>query len=187
MSTPIEVTRLLAAWSGGDRHALDALMPHVMGELKRIAAGYLARESHADTLQVTALVNEAYLRLVRVEPESWENRQRFFALAAQMMRRILVDHARAQLGPRRGGKTPHVPLDEALPLSAEAAPALVRLDDALLGLKQLDQRKSRIVELRVFGGLANGEIADLLGISERTVAREWQFAKAWLAREIDGA
>jgi RNA polymerase sigma-70 factor (ECF subfamily) len=179
------ITQLLTAWSRGDRDALDALMPHVMRELKRIAAGYLAREAHADTLQVTALVHEAYLRLVHVKPESWENRTRFFALAAQIMRRILVDHARAQLGPRRGGAAPHVPIDEALVISAESTPSLVRLDDALLSLERQDVRKSRIVELRVFGGLTNGEVAEVLGISERTVLREWQFAKAWLAQEVE--
>lgn len=184
MPTPVDVTHLLAAWSRGDREALDALMPLVMRELKRIAAGYLSRETHADTLQVTALVNEAYLRLVHVQPESWENRQRFFALAAQIMRRILVDHARAQLGPRRGGKAPHVPVDEALALAAEPTGALLRLDDALESLEQLDPRKSRVVELRIFGGLSNSEIADVLGISERTVMREWQFAKAWLGRQV---
>lgn len=184
MTTPIDVTELLAAWSRGDRAALDALLPHVMRELKRIAAGYLARERHADTLQVTALVHEAYLRLVHVAPDSWENRTRFFALAAQIMRRILVDHARAQLGSRRGGLAPHVPLDDALVVSAEPAPSLLRLDDALLSLETHDARKSRIVELRVFGGLTNGEIADVLGISERTVLREWQFAKAWLAQQV---
>jgi RNA polymerase sigma factor (TIGR02999 family) len=184
MPTPVDVTQLLTAWSRGDREALDALMPLVMRELKRIAAGYLARETHADTLQVTALVNEAYLRLVHVQPGGWENRQRFFALAAQIMRRILVDHARAQLGPRRGAKARHVPLDDAVILSAEPTAALVRLDDALLSLEQHDQRKSRVVELRVFGGLSNSEVANVLGISERTVMREWQFAKAWLGREV---
>jgi RNA polymerase sigma-70 factor, ECF subfamily len=184
MPTPTDVTHLLAAWSRGDRDALDALMPLVMRELKRIAAGYLARERQADTLQVTALVNEAYLRLVRVEPGSWENRQRFFALAAQIMRNILVDHARARLGPRRGGEAEHVALDEAHFPSVEPTPALIRLDDALAALERRDPRKGRVVELRVFGGLSTGEIADVLGVSERTVLREWQFAKAWLAREV---
>jgi RNA polymerase sigma factor (TIGR02999 family) len=184
MATPTDVTQLLAAWSRGDRNALDALMPLVMRELKRIAAGYLARERQADTLQVTALVNEAYLRLVQVEPASWESRQRFFALAAQIMRHILVDHARARLGPRRGGEAQHVSLDDAAFPSAEPTPALIRLDDALASLERLDPRKGKVVELRVFGGLSTGEIADALNVSERTVLREWQFAKAWLAREV---
>lgn len=184
MTTPVDVTALLAAWTDGDRDALDSLMPHVMRELKRIAAGYLARERRADTLQVTALVNEAYLRLVDVRPAAWESRARFFALAAQIMRRILVDHARAQFGPRRGGRSPHVSLDDALVVSDESTPSLLRLDDALSALEQHDARKSRIVELRVFGGLSTREIADVLGTSERTVLREWQFAKAWLAREV---
>jgi RNA polymerase sigma factor (TIGR02999 family) len=186
MTTPVDVTELLAAWTRGEREALDQLMPHVMRELKRIAAGYLARETRADTLQVTALVNEAYLRLVDVKPDGWENRARFFALAAQIMRRILVDHARAQSGPRRGGLAPHVPLDDALVISDASTPALLRLDDALLSLEQHDARKSQIVELRVFGGLTAREIADVLGTSERTVMRDWHFAKAWLAREVSG-
>lgn len=186
MTASPDVTQLLAAWSEGDRDALDALMPLVMNELKQIAAGYLARERHADTLQVTALVNEAYLRLVRVQPDAWESRQRFFALAAQLMRRILVDHARAHLGPRRGGKAPHLSLDEVPAVSVAANPALVRLDDALESLGRLDSRKSQVVELRIFGGLDTREIADVLGVSERTVLRERQFARAWLAREVSG-
>ena len=184
MPTPADVTQLLAAWSRGDRQALDALMPLVMRELKQIAGGYLARERRVDTLQITALVNEAYLRLVRVESGTWENRQRFFALAAQIMRHILVDHARARLGPRRGGEAQRVPLDDISFPSPEPTPALIRLDDALVSLERLDPRKSKVVELRVFGGLSTGEIAGVLDTSERTVLREWQFAKAWLAREL---
>lgn len=177
-----DITRLLEAWTGGDRAALDALMPSVLDDLKRIAAAYLAREPHARTLQATALVNEAYLRLARVRPDAWDNRGQFFALTAQIMRRILVDHARAQLAENRGGGAPHVPIDSTM--MAPSQPSLVGLDDALLGLEKVDARKARIVELRVFGGLSNQETAEVLQISERTVNREWHFAKAWLAREL---
>jgi RNA polymerase sigma factor (TIGR02999 family) len=178
------ITELLAAWTGGDRDALDALMPSVIEELKRIAAAYLARERHARTLQTTALVNEAYLRLVKVRPHAWENRAQFFALTARIMRRILVDHARAQSAERRGGPLPDVPLDPSAEASAQGV-SLLGLDDALLSLERMDERKSRIVELRIFGGLTNEEIAQALDLSERTVIREWQFAKAWLGRELN--
>lgn len=179
-----DITRLLEAWTGGNRAALDALMPEVIGELKRIAGAFLAREPHARTLQTTALVNEAYLRLVQVRPHAWTNRGQFFALTAQIMRRILVDHARAQLAYQRGGGAPHIALEPALMDVLSGPQALVGLDDALLSLESADARKSRIVELRLFGGLTNEETAEALGISARTVIREWQFAKAWLAREL---
>jgi RNA polymerase sigma factor (TIGR02999 family) len=179
-----DITRLLEQWADGDREALDALMPVVMDELKRIAGAYLAREPHARTLQTTALVNEAYRRLVKVRPETWQSRGQFFALAAQIIRRILVDHARAQLGPRRGGEFKHVPADDALAIHPAAPQALIDLDDALLGLEKLDTRKSRVVELRIFGGLDNEEIASTLSVSLRTVERDWQFAKAWLGQEL---
>jgi RNA polymerase sigma factor (TIGR02999 family) len=182
-----DITQLLVAWTGGDRAALDALMPSVVDELKRIARKYLAHEPHARTLQATALVNEAYLRLVQVRPHAWENRGQFYALTAQIMRRILVDHARSQLALQRGGGSPHIPLDPALIEDLSGPKSLVGLDDALLGLERLDARKSRIVEMRVFGGLSNEEAAEALGISGRTVIREWQFAKAWLARELNYA
>ena len=179
-----DITRLLEAWTGGNRAALDALMPEVIGELKRIAGAFLAREPHARTLQTTALVNEAYLRLVQVRPHAWTNRGQFFALTAQIMRRILVDHARAQLADQRGGGAPHIALEPAVMDVLSGPQALVGLDDALLSLESADARKSRIVELRLFGGLTNEETAEALGISARTVIREWQFAKAWLAREL---
>jgi RNA polymerase sigma-70 factor (ECF subfamily) len=175
---------MLAAWADGDRDALDALMPIVMGELKRIARAYLAHERHAQTFQTTALVNEAYLRLIHVQPDSWKGRAYFFALAAQIMRRILVDHARAQLGAQRGGRLLHVPLDCALAISPDDLHQVMAVDEALLSLEKLDMRKSRVVELRLFGGLSCEETADVLGISSKTVMRDWQFAKAWLAREI---
>jgi RNA polymerase sigma-70 factor, ECF subfamily len=180
-----EITQLLEAWAGGDREALDALMPIVLDELKRIAAAYMAREAHAQTLQTTALVNEAYLRLVKVRPEAWQHRTQFFALAAQIMRRILVDHARAQLGPQRGGDCQFVPLESALAIEGHAPGALMALDEALAGLEKMDPRKSRIVELRLFAGLTNEEVASAIGISPKTVMREWHFAKVWLARELN--
>lgn len=182
-----DITQLLEAWTGGNRAALDALMPSVIDELKRIAGAYLAREPHARTLQTTALVNEAYLRLARVRPHAWENRGQFFALTAQIMRRILVDHARTQLAQQRGGGSPHVALEPALVAGLSGPQSLVGLDDALISLERMDARKSRIVELRLFGGLTNEEVADALGVSARTVIREWLFAKAWLARELNYA
>jgi RNA polymerase sigma factor (TIGR02999 family) len=182
-----DITQLLEAWTGGNRAALDALMPSVIDELKRIAGAYLAREPHARTLQTTALVNEAYLRLARVRPHAWENRGQFFALTAQIMRRILVDHARTQLAQQRGGGSPHVALEPALVAGLSGPQSLVGLDDALISLERMDARKSRIVELRLFGGLTNEEVAEALGVSARTVIREWLFAKAWLARELNYA
>jgi RNA polymerase sigma factor (TIGR02999 family) len=186
MQQSVDITELLDAWTGGDRAALDELMPTVMDELKRLASAFLAREAHAQTLQATALVNEAYLRLVRVRPQAWENRAQFFALTAQIMRRILVDHARARIAQQRGGGAPHVELDPAI--AAPRGPAsLVSLNEALLGLERIDPRKSRLIELRVFAGLTNAEAAEALGMSERTVHRDWQFVKAWLARELNYA
>jgi RNA polymerase sigma factor (TIGR02999 family) len=185
MDSGPDITELLAAWTGGNRAALDALMPSVIDELKRIAGRYLANEPHARTLQTTALVNEAYLRLAQVRPHAWENRGQFYALTAQIMRRILVDHARAQLALQRGRGAPHVALDTGVTDELSRPKSLVGLDDALLSLERLDSRKGRIVELRVFAGLTNAEAAEALDISERTVIREWQFAKAWLARELN--
>jgi len=184
MAAGPDITQLLEAWTGGNRAALDALIPSVIGELKRIAGSFLAREPHARTLQTTALVNEAYLRLIQVRPHAWENRGQFFALTAQIMRRILVDHARAQLAAQRGAGAPHVSLEPSVMQGLSGPRALVGLDDALLGLERADPRKSRIVELRLFGGLTNEEAAEALGISARTVIRDWQFAKAWLGREL---
>ena len=148
-----DITELLAAWTGGDREALDALMPCVIDELKRIAGKYLANEPHARTLQTTALVNEAYLRLAQVRPHAWENRGQFYALTAKIMRRILVDHARLQLAGQRGGRADHVALDAGMVEQLSGPQSLVGLDDALLSLERMDSRKSRIVELRVFGGI----------------------------------
>jgi RNA polymerase sigma factor (TIGR02999 family) len=182
---PPDITELLNAWTGGDRAALDAIMPSVIDELKQIAGAYLAREAHARTLQTTALVNEAYLRLVQVRPHVWASRAQFFALTAQIMRRILVDHARAQLADQRGGGAPHIPIGPEQAGEISGPQSLLGLDHALLTLQRMDARKSQVVEMRVFGGLSNNEVAEALGISERSVIRDWLFAKAWLARELN--
>lgn len=181
MRTPPEITRLLEAWTGDDRAALDALMPWVVDEMKRIASAYLARESPSHTLQTTALVNEAYLRLARMRPASWTSRAQFFALAAQIMRHVLVDYARSRLAAQRGGAAVRIPIHENL---AGTTKPVLALDEALQSLEKLDPRKARIVEMRVFGGFSNSEVAAALTLSERTVNRDWQFAKAWLAREL---
>ena len=178
-----DITGLLQLWTDGDRAALDALMPSIIDGLKRIARSYLARELHAQSLETAELVNEAYLRLVKVRPRAWANRGQFFSLTAQIMRRILVDHARARLAEHRGGKAAAISTMDAAELTGPQS--LAGLDDALVGLEKLDARKSRIVELRIFGGLRNDEIAELLNMSERTVIRDWQFAKAWISRELN--
>jgi RNA polymerase sigma factor (TIGR02999 family) len=179
-----EVTRLLLAWSDGDRAALDQLMPIVYSELRRLARRHLGGERPGHTLQTTALVNEAYLRLVGQRPLQWQNRAHFFAVSAQLMRQILVDYARARHNAKRGGRAVKVELDEAAEVSTERAAEMVALDDALTALAGFDQRKSRIVELRFFGGLSIEETAEVLKVSPGTVMREWTLAKAWLREEI---
>jgi RNA polymerase sigma factor (TIGR02999 family) len=179
------VTNLLAAWSGGDRAALERLMPLVERELHLLASRYLRRERPGHTLQTTALVHEAYLRLVDQRDVRWQNRAHFFGIAAQMMRRILVDHARRIAYARRGGGAAKVSLDEACVVSAERAAELVALDDALLALARLDERKCRVVELRYFGGLSVEETAEVLGVSTDTVGRDWRAARAFLRRELE--
>ena len=185
MSPGPDVTQLLQAWTGDDRAALDELMPFVIDELRRIAGAYLAGEPYALSLQTTALVNETYLRLVRVRPYGWASRGQFFALTAQIMRRILVDHARTQVAQQRGCGAKRVHLDNQALANLSGPQSLVGLDDALISLERIDARKSRIVELRIFAGMTNAEAAEALGLSERTVIRDWQFAKAWLARELN--
>jgi RNA polymerase sigma factor (TIGR02999 family) len=182
---PDEVTDLLAAWSRGDKAALQRLVPLVERELQLLARRYLRRERPDHTLQTTALVNEAYLRLVGQREPRWQNRAHFFGIAAQMMRRILIDHARKVAYAKRGGGAPKVPLDEACMVGEERAGELVALDDALQALSQVDERKSRVVELRYFGGLTVEETAEVLGVHPDTVTREWRRAKAFLRRELE--
>ena len=178
-----DVTGLLAAWGKGDQGALDRLLPLVYAELRRIARNRLRHERSDHTLQPTALVNEAYLRLVGIKRIAWQNRAQFFAICAQLMRQVLVDAARAHRGAKRGGGSVRVTFDEAL-VPVESAPAdVIALDDALQALARVDERKSRVVELRFFGGL-DGEETTVLGVSTDTVSRDWKFAKTWLYREL---
>ncbi|HLL75593.1 MAG TPA: sigma-70 family RNA polymerase sigma factor [Pyrinomonadaceae bacterium] len=180
-----EMTLLLAAWSDGDREALDKLLPLVERELHRLARRYMSRERPDHTLQATALVNEAYVRLIDQTRVRWQNRAHFFAIAAQTMRRILIDHARKQTYAKRGGGALKVALDDAPALTDERAAELVALDEALAGLAKLDERKARVVELRYFGGLGVEEVAEVLGVSVDTVTRDWRRARAWLRRELE--
>jgi RNA polymerase sigma-70 factor (ECF subfamily) len=182
--SPHEVTQLLQAWSNGDQEALDKLAPLVYEELHRLARRYMSHERPGHTLQTTALVNEAYLRIVNWKNVRWQNRAHFFAVAAQMMRRILVDFARARTYEKRGGQARRVSLSEAANVSGERGEDLIALDDALQSLARLDPRKSRIVELRFFGGLSVEETAEVLKISTRTVMRDWGLAQAWLYRAL---
>jgi len=179
-----EVTQLLLAWSNGDQTALDRLVPLVHGELRRLARRYMMRERGGHTLQTTALVNEAYLRLVDAKNVGWQNRAQFFAVSAKLMRRILVDHARSRRYVKRGGEARLLPLEEAAAVSPERAPDLVALDDALRRLGAVYPRKSQVVELRIFGGLSVAETANVLKVSERTVLADWSLARAWLEREL---
>ena len=182
--SPQEVTQLLVAWRGGDQQALEKLMPLVYDELRRIASRYMKREHPGHTLQTTALVNEAYLRMVGQQNVDWQNRAHFYAVAASVMRHLLVDHARANGRVRRGGNPQQVTLDEAAVVSEQKGEELLALDEALTKLNEIDERKVKIVELRYFSGLSAVETADVLGVSEITVKREWLKAKAWLYREL---
>ena len=184
-SAPQDITELLLAWNGGEEQALDHLMPLVEHELRRLAHCYMGGERLDHTLQTTALVNEAYLRLVDSSRVRWQNRAHFFAVSAQLMRRILVDFARARQKLRRRGHHVHFSLDEAIVISSERSAELITLDDALQTLAMFDERKSRVVELRFFGGLSVEETAEVLGISPITVMRDWGLAKVWLLRELD--
>ena len=178
------VSHLLQRWSDGDGAALDELLPLVYGELHRMAHRYMGQQGVGHTLQTTALIHEVYLRLVGQEEKRWENRAHFFGVAAQAMRHILVDYARARQAAKRGGETRVVSLEEAAVVSAERASELVALDDALAELAQLSPRQSRVVELRYFGGLSGAETAQVLQVSTDTVTRDWNQAKAWLLREM---
>jgi len=183
-SSPRDVTRLLIQLTDGNRTVLDDLLPLVYGELRSLAANYLRRERSAHTLQPTALVHEAYLRLIDQSQVRWQNRAHFFGVAAQMMRRILVDHARGHNAEKRGGEIPKLSLDENVDVTDERATDLIALDDALTALAALDEQKSRIVELRFFGGLSVEETAEVLGVSAPTVKRQWRMAKAWLYGQV---
>lgn len=179
-----EVTRLLLAWRQGKQDALDELIPVVYKELRQQAHRYLRREQKGYSLQTTALINEAYLRLLDCKKISWKNRAHFFAVTAQMMRHILVDYARSRRSQKRGGGLEKTTLDENLTFSIARNSDLVALDDALNGLASIDERRSRVVELRFFGGLSVEETAEVLGVCTDTVVRDWRLAKVWLAREI---
>jgi RNA polymerase sigma-70 factor, ECF subfamily len=182
-STP-EITQMLRAWTAGDQQALEKLTPLVHRELHRVARRYMAGERPGHTLQTTALVNEVYLRLVDCGQVNWHDRAHFFAVSAQLMRRILVDFARSRGYQKRGGDAPHISLDDAPSVCNERDPDLLALDDALKALAELDCRKSRVVELRFFGGLNIEETAEILGVSAVTVMRDWRLAKIWLLREL---
>ena len=179
-----DITRLLLAWGAGDKAALDALMPIVYGELRKLARGYMRRQPADHTLQTTALVNEAYLRLIDSSRVNWQNRNHFFAISAQLMRRVLVDFARARKSQKRGGEAQKIELDETLVVPFEQKTDLVALDEALTELAKLNERQSKVVELRYFGGLSEEEIAAHLEISVRTVRRDWSVARAWLFRRM---
>jgi RNA polymerase sigma factor (TIGR02999 family) len=182
--SPQEITKLLADWHAGDDAALERLAPLVYAELRRIARRKMGREREGHTLQATALVNEAYLRLAGGGALALQDRAHFYAVCAQVMRHVLVDHARAQARDKRGGGAAHVPLDEAALAAAGAPGELVALDEALRGLEEVDPQKARVVALRYFAGLSIEETAEVLGVSPTTVRREWRRAKAWLYRAI---
>lgn len=186
-AAPPELTQLLLAWSKGEQEALERLVPLVYGELRRMASRYMSRERADHPLQTTALVHEAYLRLLDSKQVRWQNRGHFFAVSAQLMRRILVDFARSRRTLKRGEGAPKVTLNEAIHGAAEPSEDLVALDDALQALSAIDQRKAKVVELRFFGGLSVEETADALGVSADTVMRDWKLAKVWLLRELSGA
>jgi RNA polymerase sigma factor (TIGR02999 family) len=179
------VSHLLLRWSDGDNAALDQLMPLVYQELRRMASRYMGQQPTSHTLQTTALIHEAYLRLVGPEEKRWENRAHFFGVAAQAMRHILIDYARTQNRDKRGGGARAVPLDDVFMICTERSAELVALDDALTELAKLDARQSKVVELRFFGGLTEEEIAEVLKVSPRTVSSDWNLARSWLLRELD--
>jgi RNA polymerase sigma factor (TIGR02999 family) len=185
VSSQHEVTELLLAWGQGEESALKQLIPLVHAELRRLGHRHMAGERRDHTLQTTALVNEAYVRLVDCQRVNWQNRAHFFAVSAQLMRRILVDFARSRRYLKRGGGAQRISLDEGLVVSRQRGEDLMALDDALNALAAIDSRKSRLVELRFFGGLSIKETAEVLKVSEETVVRDWRLAKAWLFRELN--
>jgi RNA polymerase sigma factor (TIGR02999 family) len=180
-----EITDLLQAWEQGDQAALEKLLPAVMGELRHLAKRHMRRENPGHTLQTTALINEAYIKLVGQNRVHWENRNHFYAIAAQCMRRVLLDYAKARGREKRGGNAEHVPLSSAMLMSAVQSKELLALDAALNKLAAEDERKSQVVEFRYFGGYSVQEVSAILGISETTVARDWRLARAWLRREMN--
>lgn len=184
MDAPEEITRLLEDWGEGDRDALERLMPAVYEELRRIARQYMRREGSGHTLQTTALVNEAYLRLSEGSRVRWQNRAHFFAVASRAMRHVLVDYARRSRYQKRGGGQRPVSLEESVFVPREQSAGLVALDEALRSLAQIDPRRARVVELRYFGGLELKEVAGVLSVSPATVLRDWNLAKAWLYRQL---
>ena len=184
MPSQDQITQLLAQCSNGNKDALDQLMPFVYDELRRLARRSLAAEGRDHTLQTTALVNEAYLRLVGQQQVRWQNRAHFFAIAARLIRRILVDHARTKQRDKRGGGAQRIQLDEGLAVGNERDTDLIALDVALEELARLDPRKCDIVEMKFFGGLSAEEIGEVLGVSAVTVMRDWSFARGWLYREL---
>jgi RNA polymerase sigma-70 factor, ECF subfamily len=179
-----EVTQILRDWSGGDARAPERLMPFVYDELRRLARSFLARERDGHTLQPTALVNEAYLRLVDQTRVEWQNRAHFYGIASRMMRRVLIDHARAHVTDKRGGGAVRLSLEDVQLPAEQRAASLVALDEALGRLAAMDERKCRVVEMRFFGGLSDEEIAEVLGVTTRTVLRDWKKARLWLYREL---
>lgn len=181
---PNEVTQLLINWSRGDKTALDELIPLVEAELRRLARHYMARESPDHTLQTSALINEAYIKLIEQQDVPWQNRAHFFAVAAKVMRHILVDHARKHRYAKRGGGARKIPFEDVVARIDQKANELVALDDTLQRLAAMDPRKSQIIELRFFGGLSIEETAAVMKISSPTVQREWRSARAWLRREL---
>jgi RNA polymerase sigma factor (TIGR02999 family) len=181
---PQDVTRLLRAWSNGEEDALEQLIPLVYNELHRLAHRYMSLEHRELTLQSTALVHEAYERLIDLKDVSWQNRAHFLAVSAQLMRRILVDYARSRRYAKRGGGWRHVPLNEAVAVFPDRRTDIVALDDALRALAEIDPRKSRMIEMRFFGGLSAKETAEVLNVSPETVLRDWRLAKVWLLREL---
>lgn len=185
-SPPGEVTQLLLKWRAGDPAALDALLPIVYRELRRIAEGYLRRESSGHTLQATALVNEAYLRLIKAQGIEWQNREQFFGISANLMRQILVDHARRNSAAKRGGQGGCITLDESLGIADDCDTEMLLLDEALTKLAEIDPFGARVVELRYFTGLTIEETARVLDTSPMTVKREWTTARLWLHRELSG-
>jgi RNA polymerase sigma factor (TIGR02999 family) len=179
-----DITQLLLAWGKGDQNAFDALVPLVYDELRKLARNYMRGQPAGHTLQTTALVNEAYLRLIDSSRVNWQNRTHFFAVSAQLMRRVLVDFARAKASQKRGGERIQITLDEKIEAASGENTDLVALDEALQELAKLNARQSQIVELRYFGGLSEEEIAETLKISTRTVRRDWSIARAWLYRKL---